>query len=172
MEKSMKKATLIVWVIIFGFIALVIFQNQTFFLAKNSFSLNLGITEEYHSPELPNAVVFIIFFFFGLIVTYLFSLSTRFKAKRTIKKLNSTIAAHMNELAELKSEINTLKGIETPADELGQTVSLDINAPRKTANDTTGNGSGGTSAKNNAGEVTSAPYDGNETGSAEIELKK
>ncbi len=39
----MKKATLILWVIIFGFIALFIFQNQTFFLAKNAFNLNLGI---------------------------------------------------------------------------------------------------------------------------------
>ena len=51
----MKKATLIIWVIIFGFIALVIFQNQTFFLAKQSFRLNLGIMSEYLSPAIPNA---------------------------------------------------------------------------------------------------------------------
>ena len=47
MEKSMKKATLIIWVIIFGFIALVIFQNQSFFLAKQALRLNLGVLEEY-----------------------------------------------------------------------------------------------------------------------------
>ena len=172
MEKSMKKATLIVWVIIFGFIALVIFQNQTFFIAKNSFNLKLGIIEEYHSPELPNAVVFIIFFFFGLIVTYLFSLSARFKAKRTIKKLNTTIAAHINQVAELESEINTLKGIEAPADEHGQTVMLDRTADLKTADDTTGKGSGDKSAKIDAGAVTSAPYDGTDTGESEIEVKE
>ena len=53
----MKKATLIVWVIIFGFIALVIFQNKGFFLeTKTSIGLDLGIVEAYKSPELPIAV--------------------------------------------------------------------------------------------------------------------
>jgi uncharacterized integral membrane protein len=136
MEKSMKKATLTIWVIIFGFIALVIFQNQTFFLAKNSFRLNLGIFKEYLSPELPNAVVFIIFFFFGVIIAYLFSFSARFKAKRTIKKLNTTIAAQINELSDLKGEINTLKGIETPVDEQAETVKLDMSATQKIADGT------------------------------------
>ena len=168
----MKKATLIVWVIIFGFIALVIFQNQTFFLAKSSLGLNLGIIEKYHSPELHNAVVFLIFFFFGLTVTYLFSLPARFKAKRTIKKLNTTIAAHINQVAELKSEINTLKGIEAPADEHGQTVMLDRTADLKTADGTTGKGSGDKSAKIDAGAVASAPYDGTDTGESEIEVKE
>ncbi len=46
MENSMKKATLIIWLIIFGFIALVIFQNQTFFMAKESYRINLGIMDE------------------------------------------------------------------------------------------------------------------------------
>ena len=91
MENSMKKGTMIIWVIIFGFIALVIVQNQTFFLAKQSFRINLGIFKEYHSPELPNAVMVLIFFFWGLFIAYLFSFARRFKANRTIKRLNATI---------------------------------------------------------------------------------
>ena len=113
----MKKATLIIWVIIFGFIALVIFQNQTFFMTKQSLRLNLGVVNEYHTPELPIAVAFIFFFFSGLVIAYLFSILTRFKAKRTAKKLNAAITYHEGEVAELKRELDTLKGPETPAAE-------------------------------------------------------
>ena len=110
----MKKATLIIWVIIFGFIALVIFQNQTFFMTKHSLRLNLGVVNEYHTPELPIAVVFIFFFFSGLVIAYLFNFSTRFKARRTTKKLNAAITSHEGEVAELKGELNTLKGLKAP----------------------------------------------------------
>ena len=113
MEKSMKKATIITWVIIFGFIALFIFQNQDVFLAKkNAFKLNLGIME-YLIPELNNAVLVLVFFCTGIIIAYLFNFSARFKAKRTIKKLNATIASHSNGIAGLKGETNTLKGVAT-----------------------------------------------------------
>jgi uncharacterized integral membrane protein len=128
----MKKATLIIWVIIFGFMALVVFQNKTFFLeSKTAISLNLGIAAPYQTPELPNAILVLIFFFCGCIVTYLFSLSGRFKAKRSIKKLNTTIASDINELNELKGEVNKLKGIEAPVDEKADTVKLDMNATQK-----------------------------------------
>jgi len=131
MEKSMKKATLIIWVIIFGFIALMIFQNQTFFLARQALRLNLGLFEEYNSPELPNAIIFLLFFFAGLLIAYLFGLSARFKAKRNIKRLNATIASHNSELSKLRSEINTLKGIETTAEDQADTVKIDMDATQK-----------------------------------------
>lgn len=118
----MKKATLIVWVIILGFIALVIFQNQTFFMTSHSLRLNLGVINEYHTPEMPIAVVFIFFFFSGIVIAYLFGLSTRFKARRTAKKLNAAIISHKDEAAKLKSELNTLKGQDTPATSSQQVV--------------------------------------------------
>lgn len=124
----MKKATMIIWVIIFGFIALVIFQNQAFFLAKQTLRLNLGVFEEYHSPELPNAILSLIFFFAGLLIAYLFSFPARFKAKRTIKKLNATLSAHNGELSELRREINTLKGIEPPVGDQADTVKINMDA--------------------------------------------
>jgi cell division protein FtsL len=128
----MKKGTLIIWVIIFGFMALVIFQNKAFFLeSKTSISLNLGISEPYQSPELANAVIVLFFFICGIIIAYLFNLSFRFKAKRSIKKLNATVASDLNELSGLKSEINKLKSIEAPVDEKADTVKLDLNATQK-----------------------------------------
>jgi len=110
----MKKATLIIWVLIFGVIALLIFQNQTFFLNNQSLQVNLGVTDPYHTPELPIAIMVLLFFLTGVLIAYLFSLSARFKARRTIKKLNTTIASHNAEVAGLRREIDSLKGIETP----------------------------------------------------------
>ena len=112
----MKKATLIIWVIIFGVIALLIFQNQAFFLSNQSLRVNLGVTEAYHTPELPNAILVLLFFLTGIAIAYLFSLSARLKARRTIKKLNTTIASHNTEVTGLRREIDSLKGIETPED--------------------------------------------------------
>lgn len=129
----MKKATLIIWVIIFGLIALVIFQNQAFFLARESFRINLGIFDEYLSPAIPNAVVMLLFFFSGLLIAYLFGFSSRFKAKRTIKRLNSNIVTQTNEITQLKSEVSKLKGIEEPVDSHADTVKLDLNTTQKIA---------------------------------------
>lgn len=111
----MKKTTLIIWVIIIGIIALVIFQNQTFFLANQSLRINLGVVDAYNAPELPIAILFLFFFFSGVIIAYLFNLSARFKAIRAIKKLNATLASHKDELNALKSEIAKLKGEDIAA---------------------------------------------------------
>ena len=136
MEKSMKKGTLILWVVIFGFFALFIFQNQTFFLAKNAFHLNFGI-KEYSIPELYNAVLVLVFFCCGLIIAFLFSFSARFKAKRTIKKLNATIDADTTEMDKLKGEIVTLKDTDTPVDGQVDTIKLDVNTTQKITDEAT-----------------------------------
>lgn len=127
----MKKATLIIWAIILGFLALVIFQNQDFFMNNHSFRLNLGVMEAYHSPELPIAVLFLIFFFFGIIIAYLFNFSVRFKARRTVKKLNAAVASHQDEMTGLKREIDTLKGVETPTDAPMTEAKIDTEATQK-----------------------------------------
>jgi hypothetical protein len=116
----MKKSTLLIWAIIFGGIALLIFQNQAFFLADQSLRLNLGVTKEYHSPQLPVAVPFIIFFLAGIAIANLFTMATRFKAKRTIKKLNATMVSCNNEIHELRRELESLKGM-SPEFEMAKT---------------------------------------------------
>ncbi len=112
----MKKATLIIWAIIFGLMALVIFQNQTFFMTNHPLRLNLGVIDELHTPaNMPIAVVFVFFFLAGVVIAYLFNFSARFKARRITKKLNVAISSHQEEIANLKNELNTLKGLDTPA---------------------------------------------------------
>jgi len=166
----MKKATLLVWVIIFGFIALFIFQNQDFFLAKKAFNLNLGV-KQFQIPELNSAVLVLVFFCTGLIIAYLFSFSARFKSKRTIKRLNLTIASHINELAELKSEINTLKGIEEPVDDQGKTTKLDLNDSRKIADETGAGSSPEKTVKFGADDTASNPGEDTDTGETLIREK-
>ncbi len=137
MENSMKKVTLIIWLIIFGFIALVIFQNQTFFMAKESYRINFGIMDEYMSPPIAHAALILIFFFSGLIIAYLFGFSARFKAKRTIKRLNHNITTQTTEMTKLKDEISNLKGIQESADLQADTIKLDMSTTQKISDDST-----------------------------------
>ena len=131
----MKKATLIIWAIIFGVIALLIFQNQAFFLTNQSLRVNLGVIEEYNTPELPIAVTFLLFFLSGIIIAYLFNISARFKAKRTIKKLNTTLASHDADMAGLKNEVDSLKGLGKPADGDSSLSGNDLAKTRKISSD-------------------------------------
>jgi len=108
----MKKATVVIWAIISVLIGIVFYDNWE--IISNKISLTIRIIEK-PLPPLPIFVYLIIFFFFGFIIAYLFNFSTRFKASRNTKKLNAAIAAHEGEVANLKGELNTLKGLETPA---------------------------------------------------------
>ena len=128
----MKKRTLIIWLIILGIMALIIFQNKAFFLeSKTAISLNTWVTKPYQTPELANAVIVLFFFVFGLIVAYLFGLSVRFKAKRSIKKLLAAEAGYLKELNGLKDEIKKLKSVEPTVGESADTVKLNMDATAK-----------------------------------------
>jgi uncharacterized integral membrane protein len=107
----MKKSMFAIWAIIVIFLGLVITQNQDFFLLDHSLRLNLWVLGEYNSPSLPAAVTFLLTFIFGLIIAYLLNLPEHFRSKRSIKKLNATIASHLNEISALKKELDTLKGV-------------------------------------------------------------
>ena len=108
----MKKITVVIWAIITVIIGIVFYDNWE--IISNKITLSIRIVDK-PLPPLPVFVYFIIFFFFGFIIAYLFNFSTRFKASRNTKKLNATIAAHEAEVAKLKGELNTLKELETPA---------------------------------------------------------
>jgi uncharacterized integral membrane protein len=105
----MKKATVIIWAIITVLIGIIFYDNWE--IISNKTSLSLRFIEK-PLPALPIFVYFIIFFFFGFILAYLFNFSIRFKTRRTTKKLNAQIAAHEGEVADLKKELNSLKGLD------------------------------------------------------------
>ena len=105
----MKKVKIVFWVIILVVAAVFVYQNQIFFMAKQSLSFKLPFLEVYHTPELPHAVIFLVFFLIGFLIAYFFSLYERFKSKKTIKNLNTTTASQFEELEALKGELESLR---------------------------------------------------------------
>jgi uncharacterized coiled-coil protein SlyX len=111
----MQKVRIIVWVIISGFIGLVLFQNKVFFLEKQIFDIDLMI-KQYHSPEIYNGALFLGCLLTGLLLSYFSSLLERFKAKKTIKHLdaqvttyNDKIDSYNKKIASLESELASLQ---------------------------------------------------------------
>ncbi len=93
-----KKAKIAFWLIILVFAGVFIYQNKDFFMAKQSLSLTLPFLETLHTPEFPQAVLFLVFFLTGLSTAYFFGLYNRFKSKKAVKKLNAAVAPHQDEL--------------------------------------------------------------------------
>lgn len=115
----MKKFKVALWVLIFALIALMIYQNKHFFLEKPDLSLDLFFTQ-YHISELYNAIIFLGCFLIGILISYFFSLSGRFKANKTIKNLSITVDSQVQKISELTRQLETLKGGgPTPSGDVG-----------------------------------------------------
>ena len=109
----MKKVKIIFWVVLIVFLGLIFFSNKDYFLTKQALSLKLPLLEPYHTPDMANAVFFLVFFLFGFLIAYFFSLYDRFKCKKTIKVLEAETAAQRKDISLLKGEVESLKG-ESP----------------------------------------------------------
>jgi uncharacterized integral membrane protein len=117
----MNKGKLVWWLLILGFMALGIYQNQDYFLkTTQSLRLNFLVVPEYHTPNLPLAAIHLVFFVFGLLVAFLLGLPTRFRARKAIRHLSVSVDAQEKEMSELKSELARLKGEPLPGDGSGQ----------------------------------------------------
>ena len=108
----MKNAKIAFWVILFGFIGLILYQNRAFYLSLQTLGIDL-LFFEYRTPEIPNAVIFMAFFFVGLLIAYFFSLLDRFNSRKTIKSLNESLRTAEKMLETLKMENDALKNVET-----------------------------------------------------------
>jgi uncharacterized integral membrane protein len=129
----MKKVKVVIWLLIFGLLALVIFQNEDHFLnTQQSLRLNLWRLADYQSPSLPLAAYYLVFFAFGLVVAYVFSAPGRFRLRRTVKRLNAAAAARDKEILPLKTELAQLKGEPLPGVQPGPGESS-ITSPIKPA---------------------------------------
>jgi cell division protein FtsL len=100
----MRKIKIALWVVVFGFLALLIMQNQEFFFSKTGFGLDFYY-QKYQIPKVPNVILFLAVFFIGLLIAYILSLFGQFKVKKTLKNLNATIKSQMEVISDLKGEI-------------------------------------------------------------------
>lgn len=104
----MKKIKIAIWVIILGFLALIVYQNLPYFTAKHSFNLDL-VFAQYSWPELDNFILLLACFILGYIFAIFFGLSQRMKSRKEIKRLNAAVDSHLERISELRSELEGLR---------------------------------------------------------------
>jgi uncharacterized integral membrane protein len=130
----MKKVKVVIWLLVFGFLALVIFQNEDYFLnTQQQLRLNLYFLNEYHSPSLPLAVFHLLFFCCGVVVAYAMSAAGRFRSHTAVKRLQNAAAAQEKELLSLKTELARQKGEPLAPAQGGPAGESSITSPIKPA---------------------------------------
>ena len=128
----MNKVKLIIWLLVMGFMGLVIYQNEGhFFGVPQSLRLNLLVFSEYHSPQLPMVFFHLVFFLYGLLVAYCFGLPGRFRSRKAIKRLTIAATQREKEMAELNPELSRTKSEPLPLAQGGAPGSS-ITSPVKT----------------------------------------
>ena len=127
-NKNVKRVKIGIWVVIIGFLALIVFQNQNFFLARQSLGLNLYF-KNYSLPEVANIFLFFISFLAGLLFTAYFIFLDRFKLKKTNKTLSTTINTHLEKISSIEKELETFKPIESKPFDQAVTLSAELKTP-------------------------------------------
>jgi hypothetical protein len=113
----MNKTKLVIWLIILGFIGLAVYQNQGHFIGTSqSLRLNLWLLPEYRSPELPVVSFYLVFFLFGLLVEFGFSLPDRMRKRRALKHLAAVAGERETQLNAMRLEVARLKGEPLPGE--------------------------------------------------------
>ena len=105
----MKNLKMVLSVLIIILIALVIYQNKDFFLQKPDLSLDLFFINWENNDKLNNAIIFAGCFLLGILISYFFSLSGRFRANKTIKNLSTTVDLQVQKISELTRQNEALK---------------------------------------------------------------
>jgi len=109
----MKKAKWIFWLLVIGFIGLVVYQNQGYFLDKQQLGIDVYF-QKYQTPVFANGLFILAAFLIGLLLAYIYSLSERFKSGKTIRSLNDAIQGHLEQIALLKREVDAIKAASAP----------------------------------------------------------
>ncbi len=111
----MRKVKLAFWLILLGLLGGIFWQNQTFFLEKRGVGIDYLIGN-YQIPELQIALYFLIFFLVGLLISYFSSLSERFVARKTIRKLNDELIIAGKKVSDLEASLESRKAADLNAD--------------------------------------------------------
>lgn len=94
----MKKLQITLGLVAVAFIGLVTYQNMGYLSAPANLQINFWIVGPFHTEKIVNLQVILAAFFIGVLSSYFWGLSFRFKKNQTVKSLNDTIAALNTEL--------------------------------------------------------------------------
>ena len=106
----MKKIRIGLLLAALGFSGLVIYQNMGYLLSPARLQMNLWVTDPFYSNGIINAQLILGAFFAGLLISYFFGLSFRFKTNKTIKGLNANLNSQTETITALKSELSKYQG--------------------------------------------------------------
>jgi len=115
----MKKLKYVLWLVLVGFFALLVYQNLDYFSAKNSLQINLGIYQRA-TPELNNGVIIAGFVGIAVFIMLIYYFSSRYsvyKANKTIKELRKATDDRTSAIDGLKAELESLRQGSFPAKE-------------------------------------------------------
>ncbi len=101
----MKKVKIAIWIVVFAFLGLIIYQNRELLLANQSLRIDLMFAQ-YQTPPLPLALHLAVVFVLGWLIAFIFGWVERYKAGKTIK-------AQQNTIDSLKTDIDALKPAAT-----------------------------------------------------------
>jgi uncharacterized integral membrane protein len=110
----MKKVKIAIWVVIVGFVALLIYQNKALFLTGNTLRLNLGFVE-YQTADMRILLLCFLFLLAGLLLGVYFLVVQTLKAKKLVKAANKRVETQKDQIASLESELKRYRGQPPPA---------------------------------------------------------
>ncbi|MCX5881651.1 MAG: hypothetical protein NTU74_07590 [Deltaproteobacteria bacterium] len=105
----MKKIRIALLLAALGFSGLIIYQNMGYLSTSANLQMNLWIAGSF-SVGIINAQLILGAFFAGLLISYFYGLSFRFKNNKIIKSLNGTLNSQMETITALKSELSKYQG--------------------------------------------------------------
>jgi len=105
----MKKAKAALWIIILGFIGLVVYQNWAYFDTRQVLRVDLFFLDPYPTPEFPNYFLLLLCFLMGLLLAYIYGFVERIRSNKLKKKLSEATAAQQEEISGLKRELEMLQ---------------------------------------------------------------
>lgn len=109
----MKKILYTIWIAVILMNGLMFIQNQSLYLAKQSFSLNL-LLFDIALPPLPNGAFLLLFFFSGILLGAASSLIGRFKIRKELKRCNATGDGYIDKIGVLKTQLEQMNSRNTP----------------------------------------------------------
>jgi H+/Cl- antiporter ClcA len=104
----MKKIKIAIWIAVLAFLGIIVYQNRELLLANQSLGIDLMVAQ-YQTPLWPLAFFLAIVFLLGWLIAFIFGWVERYKAGKTIKKLQETIRSQQNTLDSMKADIEALK---------------------------------------------------------------
>lgn len=136
MGKKMKRAKAILWGLILLFFVTLYLQNRPFFETKNSMVFDIYLVDAFKTPEIITAVWGLAAIVSGFLLSYLFSLSEKFRTRKIVRSLKTKIEIQEEMIEELKREqgIDTESKVDPPMD-AGDTIDSELPVTTETTSE-------------------------------------